>query len=84
MSLTNRKLRIVVLPGDGIGQEIIPQAVNAASGRLSVEFCHGEIGWSAVQSTGEALPQATLNVIERSDAILFGAIGGPEYEAWTC
>ena len=55
MSLSNRKLRIAVLPGDGIGQEIIPEAVkavNAASGRLSVELGHGEIGWSAVQSTG--------------------------------
>jgi 3-isopropylmalate dehydrogenase len=85
VSLSNRKLRIAVLPGDGIGQEIIPEAVkavNAASGRFSVELGHGEIGWSAVQSTGEALPQATLDVIERSDAILFGAIGGPEYEAW--
>jgi 3-isopropylmalate dehydrogenase len=85
VSLSNRKIKIAVLPGDGIGQEIIPQAVkavNAVSGRLAVEMGQGEIGWSSVVKSGEALPQATLDLIENSDAILFGAIGGPEYEAW--
>lgn len=84
-SLSNRKVKIAVLPGDGIGQEIIPQAVKAVqavSDRVSVEMEQTEIGWTAVQSTGEALPQRTLEVIGASDAILFGAIGGPEYEAW--
>ncbi|MDB5414200.1 MAG: 3-isopropylmalate dehydrogenase [Rubritepida sp.] len=85
MSLSNRRIKLAVLPGDGIGQEIIPQAVkavNAVSGRLAIEMAHGEIGWSSVVKTGEALPQATLDIIGNSDAILFGAIGGPEYEAW--
>ena len=85
MPLTNRKIKIAVLPGDGIGQEIIPQAVkavNAVKGQLSIELDQGEIGWSSVEKTGDALPQATLDLIEKSDAILFGAIGGPEYEAW--
>jgi 3-isopropylmalate dehydrogenase len=85
VSLSNRTVRVAVLPGDGIGQEIVPQAVkalNAARGSLSIELGEGEIGWTAVESTGAALPQATLDLIDRSDAILFGAIGGPEYEAW--
>ncbi|WP_328805813.1 3-isopropylmalate dehydrogenase [Sabulicella rubraurantiaca] len=85
MSLSNRKLKIAVLPGDGIGQEIVPEAVKAVkavTGHVPVEMEQGEIGWTAVERTGEALPQATLDLIEASDAILFGAIGGPEYEAW--
>ncbi|HEY4251618.1 MAG TPA: 3-isopropylmalate dehydrogenase [Roseomonas sp.] len=85
MSLSNRKVKIAVLPGDGIGQEIIPQAVKAvraAGGALALEMGQGEIGWSAIEKTGEPLPQATLDLIDNSDAILFGAVGGPEYEAW--
>jgi 3-isopropylmalate dehydrogenase len=78
-------MRIAVLPGDGIGQEIIPEAVKAlqaATRGLPVELAAGEIGWSAVQRTGQALPEATLSLVKQSDAILFGAIGGPEYDAW--
>jgi len=86
VSSSNRRIRVAVLPGDGIGRETVPQAVKAlnaaAAGRLEVDLAEGEIGWSAVQSTGEALPRATIDLIDRSDAILFGAIGGPEYEAW--
>ncbi|RVT91867.1 3-isopropylmalate dehydrogenase [Rhodovarius crocodyli] len=78
-------MKIAVLPGDGIGQEIIPQAVKAlkaAGGHLPLDLNQGEIGWTSVVASGEALPQSTIDLIDRSDAILFGAIGGPEYEDW--
>lgn len=80
-----QEMRVAVLPGDGIGQEILPEAVKAlqaATPGLAVQVTAGEIGWTAVQRTGQALPEATRTLVEASDAILFGAVGGPEYDAW--
>ena len=77
--------KIAVLPGDGIGQEVIPEArkvldvVGRASG-ASFEFESALVGGAAIDATGDPLPAATLALCERSDAILFGSVGGPKWD----
>ncbi|MFD1616002.1 3-isopropylmalate dehydrogenase [Gelatiniphilus marinus] len=79
------KLNIAVLPGDGIGPEVTVQAVKALKA-IAMEFGHiftfnyGLVGASAIDKTGEALPNETLSICKNADAILFGAIGSPKYD----
>jgi 3-isopropylmalate dehydrogenase len=79
-------MKIAVLPGDGIGQEIVPQAVKVleavAQGRFDLQIEQGSIGMSGVEAAGKPLPDETLAIAQRADAILFGSVGGPEYEQW--
>jgi 3-isopropylmalate dehydrogenase len=79
-------MKIAVLPGDGVGHEIIPEAVKVlqavAKGHFALELEYGHIGMSGVQAAGKPLPDETDALTKRADAILFGAIGGPEYEQW--
>lgn len=80
------KKTIAVLPGDGVGPEVIEQAVNILrkiAQRYSHEFIfeYGLIGASAIHKTGNPLPDVTLDLCKRSDAILFGAIGDPKYDS---
>ena len=77
--------RVVVLPGDGIGQEIVPQAVRVLQAVLedagvSMEFEEHLIGGAAIDAVGKALPEATLAACEQADAILLGAVGGPKWD----
>lgn len=77
---------LAVLSGDGIGQEVIPQAVNVletvAKGRgISFEFEQALVGGAAIEATGEALSAETLTLCRKSHAILFGAVGGPKWDA---
>jgi 3-isopropylmalate dehydrogenase len=74
--------RIAVLPGDGIGQEVTPQAVRAlhAAARrdgLELYMSQAPIGGIAYETTGDSLPHATTKLCLSSDAVLFGAVGGP-------
>ena len=77
--------KIAVLPGDGIGQEVTPQAqsillvVGKATG-LRFEFETALIGGSAIDATGKPLPPGTLSLCQGADAILFGAVGGPKWD----
>ncbi|AVX30350.1 3-isopropylmalate dehydrogenase [Carboxydocella sp. ULO1] len=76
---------IALLPGDGIGQEIVPQGrkvleVVASRLRLELEFEEGLIGGAAIDATGTPLPEATLDLCRRSTAILLGAVGGPKWD----
>ena len=77
--------KIAVLAGDGIGQEVTPEAqkilqvVGKATG-ASFEFESALVGGAAIDATGEPLPQSTLRLCEESDAILFGAVGGPKWD----
>jgi 3-isopropylmalate dehydrogenase len=78
--------RIAVLPGDGIGPEIMAQALKvleAADRRfdLRLEFVHADVGGTAIERHGRALPQRTLDICAESRAILFGAVGGPKWDA---
>jgi 3-isopropylmalate dehydrogenase len=77
--------KIAVLAGDGIGLEVTPEAqkmlqiVGKATG-ASFEFEPALVGGSAIDATGEPLSDATLKLCEESDAILFGAVGGPKWD----
>src|SRR5438552_14865574 len=80
-----RKL-IAVLPGDGIGPEIVAQAqriVRAASDRFTIplRYEHALVGGAAYDATGHPLPPETLDLCRRAEAILFGAVGGPKWDS---
>ncbi len=77
--------KILVLPGDGIGPEIVAQAIKVLQALqrnfgLDVELEHGLVGGSAYDAVGNPLPQETLVLAHESDAILLGAVGGPKWE----
>lgn len=79
------KKLIAVLPGDGIGPEIIEQAIKvlkAVAKKYSHDFIfqEGVIGATAIDQTGDPFPQETQELCERSDAVLFGAIGDPRFD----
>ncbi len=78
------KVRIVVLPGDGIGPEVIAEAVRALGAvgrRWGHDFSFDEqlIGGAAIDATGSALPEATLAACKGAGAVLLGAVGGPKW-----
>lgn len=69
---------ITVIPGDGIGQEVIPAAVRVLESLgLPLTFCYADAGFATFEQTGDALPSETLRLCEDSDAILFGATQSP-------
>lgn len=77
--------RIVLLPGDGIGPEIVGQArrvLDCVSEKFGREFNFEEclIGGIAIDMTGDPLPQKTIEACQASDAILLGAVGGPKWD----
>jgi len=75
-------MRIAVLPGDGIGKEIVAQAVRVLRAlSLPLEMEEAPVGGAGYEAAGDPLPKATLALARRADAILFGAIGGPQYDA---
>ena len=79
------KKTIAVLPGDGIGPEIISQAVkvmDAVAERYSHEFVYryADVGAVAIDHTGEPYPDSTHKTCMESDSVLFGAIGDPKYD----
>jgi 3-isopropylmalate dehydrogenase len=77
--------KVAVLPGDGIGPEImeasLPVIAKAAQADgLRLEFEHGLVGGAAYDATGHPLPPATLKLCDSAAAIYFGAVGGPKYD----
>jgi 3-isopropylmalate dehydrogenase len=79
------KFKIAVLPGDGIGPEVIAEAVKVLN-VISQKSCHefnleyGLVGGAAIDRTGLALPDETLTMCKASDAVLFGAVGDPKFD----
>lgn len=76
---------IAILAGDGIGPEIVAQAVQVlkalqVSFGLDVQLVEGLIGGAAIDVTGVPLPTETLNLARRADAVLLGAVGGPKWD----
>lgn len=77
--------KIAVLPGDGIGAEIVPEAVKVlrAIGRKyghQFDFTEALVGGAAIDAVGKPLPEETLRLCQESQAVLLGAIGGPKWE----
>lgn len=78
--------KVAVLPGDGIGAEIVPEAVKvlkAVGSKYGHDFAftEGLIGGAAIDAVGVPLPEDTLNLCHSSDAVLLGAIGGPKWDS---
>ncbi|MCJ7830103.1 MAG: isocitrate/isopropylmalate family dehydrogenase, partial [Desulfobacterales bacterium] len=78
--------KIAVLPGDGIGPEVMREAIKvleAAQRKFGFDLqrTFADVGGSAIDRHGQALPEDTLNLCAASDAILFGSVGGPKWES---
>jgi 3-isopropylmalate dehydrogenase len=79
------KAAIVLLPGDGIGPEVVREgqqvlAAIAARGGHELSFAHHAIGGIAIDDHRDPLPPATLEACRKADAILLGAVGGPKWD----
>jgi 3-isopropylmalate dehydrogenase len=77
-------MKIAVLPGDGIGPEIVAQAAKVLgalrSDGLKIELEYAHIGGAGYDAAGDPLPDATLKLAQDSDAVLLGAVGGYQYD----
>ena len=81
--MSSKTLRIAALAGDGIGPEVMREALKvlAAVGRtysIAFEVTEAPVGWAGIDAAGKALPDATLALCRNSDAILFGSVGLPD------
>ena len=79
------KLKIAKLPGDGIGPEVVEQAVKAVDAVCrkfghEVKYSFGYVGACAIDRYGDAFPDETYKTCLESDAVLFGAVGDPKYD----
>ena len=77
---------IAILAGDGVGQEVLPEAVRvlrAIEQRFghTFEYVSAMVGGAAIDATGYPLPDDTLAIAKQCDAVLLGAVGGPQWEA---
>ncbi|ACN99462.1 3-isopropylmalate dehydrogenase [Sulfurihydrogenibium azorense Az-Fu1] len=80
-----KHFKIAVLPGDGIGPEIIESALKvldviSKKYGITFEYKHGLVGGAAIDETGDPLPPETLKICKESDAVLFGAVGGEKWD----
>jgi len=74
-------MKVAVLPGDGIGPEIIAQARRVLSAlKLNLEAQEAPVGGAAYAAHGDPLPEKTLALAKQADAVLFGAVGDPKYD----
>ncbi|OIP83151.1 MAG: 3-isopropylmalate dehydrogenase [Porphyromonadaceae bacterium CG2_30_38_12] len=81
----SKLLKIAVLPGDGIGPEIVAQGLEVTKAICekfghTLTYEHALVGACAIDAVGEPYPQSTHELCMRSDAVLFGAIGDPKYD----
>lgn len=82
----SKTYQIAVLAGDGIGPEVMAEALKVLQAvekkfSLSFEFHHRFVGGAGIDERGKALPDETLQACEQADAILFGSVGGPKWES---
>ena len=82
---TARTRRVAVIPGDGIGREVISEAVRVLAEidrryELGLEFEEGIAGGGAIDAVGHPIPEKTVDLCRRSEAILLGACGGPKWD----
>jgi 3-isopropylmalate dehydrogenase len=81
-----KQFKIAVLPGDGIGPEVMAEALkvlDAVEKKFAVKFerTFANVGGAGIDNEGKALPQSTVDICKASDAILFGSVGGPKWES---
>ncbi|MBL9093099.1 MAG: 3-isopropylmalate dehydrogenase [Planctomycetaceae bacterium] len=79
----SKQYKIAALAGDGIGPEVMREAVKVLRAvekkhGLSLEITEAPVGWAGIDAAGKALPDATLELCRRSDAVLFGSVGLPD------
>ncbi|HUQ25821.1 MAG TPA: 3-isopropylmalate dehydrogenase [Burkholderiales bacterium] len=75
-------MNVAVLPGDGIGPEIIAQALRVLKKlELKIQFQETPVGGAAYAASGDPLPEKTLSLAKQADAVLFGAVGDPKYDS---
>lgn len=77
--------KILALPGDGIGPEIVTEALRVLTTLrdhfgLGIEIEHGLVGGCAFDAEGDPLPEKTMQLAKEADAVLLGAVGGPKWE----
>jgi 3-isopropylmalate dehydrogenase len=74
-------MRLAVLPGDGIGPEIVAQACKILTKlNLEIQLQEALVGGAAYEAAGDPLPAATLEAAKQADAVLFGAVGDPRFD----
>ncbi len=83
--MSDSKKKVLVLPGDNIGPEIITEAVKVLEKvsdqfNLGIELDYAHLGGAALDAVGEPCPKETLDKARASDAILLGAVGGPQWD----
>ncbi len=78
-------MKIAVLPGDGVGPEVVAEALKVLEALrregLKLEVESAPVGGAAYDAAGDPIPEATLALARKADAVLFGAVGGPRYDA---
>ena len=79
-----RDLNLALIPGDGIGTEVVAEAIKvldavAPKAGINVSTTHYDLGATRYNATGELLPDAVIEELRTSDAILLGAIGDPPF-----
>lgn len=84
-SIMKKTFKFTVLAGDGIGPEVMDQALRvlecACKGEdFELSYSRHDVGGAAIDSQGEALPKSTVDACSQADAILFGSVGGPKWE----
>lgn len=80
-----KTFRVAVLPGDGIGPEVMTESLRVlkAAGKkydIAMEFNQALIGGAAIDATGSPLPDETLDLCRSADAVLLGSVGGPKWD----
>ncbi|MFI5303578.1 MAG: 3-isopropylmalate dehydrogenase [Nitrospiria bacterium] len=81
-----KEYRVAVLPGDGIGPEVMKEPLKVMDGieeKFKVKFIRTEanVGGAGIDHDGKALPERTIEICRNSEAILFGSVGGPKWES---
>ncbi len=81
----SKTFKVAVLPGDGIGPEVMAEAMKVLDAvqtgyGVTFERTFANVGGAGIDNEGKALPQKTVDVCKASDAILFGSVGGPKWE----
>ncbi|MGQ9500905.1 MAG: isocitrate/isopropylmalate dehydrogenase family protein [Anaerolineae bacterium] len=78
--MTTQAMQLCVIPGDGIGQEVVPVAIAILQAVVpQVQLTFAEAGWETFQRTGNALPKETLAAAHQAGVVLFGAVASPSH-----